>query len=155
MKQKYSYDFFLDQIEKIEEQIGQYEEEAFECEKLRSEIENIENLEEGLRAKYEKKYGIITTAESGSYSMQELIAIREELADTSLLTLIKRFFGIGGRRDEIYRELMSKIQGVLLYLNEELNQHTEKAETAKKAMRWSAEQYETSYREVQKKAVTV
>lgn len=150
MKQKYSYDFFLDQIEEIEEQIGQYEEEAFECEKLRSEIENIENLEDGLRAKYEKKYGIITTAESGSYSMQELIAIREELADTSLLTLIKRFFGIGGRRDEIYRELMSKIQGVLLYLNEELNQHTEKAETAQKAMRWSAEQYETSYREVQK-----
>ena len=76
MKQKYSYDFFLDQIEEIEEQIGQYEEEAFECEKLRSEIENIENLEDGLRAKYEKKYGIITTAESGSYSMQELIAIR-------------------------------------------------------------------------------
>ena len=54
MKQKYSYDFFLDQIEEIEEQIGQYEEEAFECEKLRSEIENIENLEDGLRAKYEK-----------------------------------------------------------------------------------------------------
>lgn len=148
MVKHYCYDYFLEKIEEIERYIEKYEMFEANADSLRNEILNIDELRDGLYEKYGDKYGIITGGESNNYSKDEIQAIREELADTSLLTLIKRLFGIGGRREDIYFDLMSKIQGLLIYLTQSLESNKNMSENAVLNLRTAATDYEALYQAI-------
>lgn len=144
----YGYDDFLDRIEEIENYIERYENIESESATLKDEIANLDELRDGLYDKYGKKYGIITGGEGVQYSKEEIEEIRQELADTSLLTLIKRFLGIGGKKEEIYFELMSKIEGLGIYLNETLERTDAEAANIAALLKKAAGDYEALYQEI-------
>lgn len=150
MLENCTYDDFISEIEKLESKIACFEKESDECNTLKREIQNASALSTQLYEKYHNKYGVINTVETRHYSMEELAQIREELADTSILTLLKRFFGIGKKNDEIYAELMGKLKGLLVYLNEQLEDHRKMRDKAHDAMKISAVLYEKKYTEIQK-----
>ena len=143
-----TYNQFIERIDKLEEKIEAYEQEASECASLKREIDNANSLKSQLFEKYHKKYGIINTVENQRYSLQELAQIRAELADTSFLTLLKRFLGIGKKNDEIYADLMGKIRGLLNYLNEQLQEHEQSMKIVGTAIEHLAAEYEKAYMQV-------
>ena len=145
-----TYEYFLSKIEKLEQYIEAYEFEAEKCNSLKKEIGNCNKLGKDLYEKYHKKYGMISTMENKRYSMEELDQIRAELADTSLLTVLKRFFGIGKRNDEIYADLMGKIHGLAMYLNEELDYYSERLEKEAIRLEENSSVYETNYKQIQR-----
>lgn len=147
-----TYKEFVNKIDILEEKIEAFEKQIAAYRSLRYEIQNAEELKGQLIDKYHAKYGMINEAEQRHYSLTEIESIRAELADTSLLTLIKRFFGIGKKNDEIYAELMGKLIGLLSYLREKLGQQDAITRDAKQKLEDYAIEYENKYLEICKAA---
>lgn len=140
-----TYVKFIEMVDVLEEKIQRLEQQGNGLRSLRYEIQNVEELRNQLIEKYSKKYGVIDSAEQLHYSLAELESIRAELADTSLLTVLKRFLGIGKKNEEIYAELMGKIIGLLAYLHEQLRKQEVTALDAKQQLIDAAENYEQKY----------
>lgn len=140
-----TYEALKNRIVDLENEIGRCEEAYAIGRSLKAEIQNAKELQKQLIEKYAEKYGLIEEAEIRHYTLAELESIRKELADTSLLTLIKRFLGIGKKTEEIYADLMGKIIGLLAYLTEKLNRHKENYLALKSELYDSAVSYEKEY----------
>lgn len=128
------YEKSLALVETFEECISAYENDAREIKRLQNEIARITELKNALFDKYHKKFAVIQEAEIRKYTDAEIEAIRAELLDNSILTILKRFLGIGKKQDVIYAELMGKIKGLTLYLRNALEKKTEEAKAARQQL---------------------
>ncbi len=140
-----TYSVFVEKVENLEQRIKVLENEIAQYQTVQSEIKNAQKLGMQLSEKYANKYGMISEAEQGHYSLAELESIRAELADTSFLTLLKRFFGIGKSNEEIYTDLMRKILGLISYLKIQLEEHGQIMSNARDRLKNEAEEYERAY----------
>ena len=86
-------------------------------------------LANALSERYGSKYSFEGNAIERPYSKEEIDAIKAELLDKSILTLLKRLLGFGKKTGDIYAELMGKLTGLIRYLRKEIsNLETELAE---------------------------
>lgn len=111
------YERFSDRIDPIESLVGAYEEAGNKKEALLRDRKDLGDLRKKLEDQFSKKYGIVKATSNKEYSVTELAQIRAELLDTSFVTLVKRFLGIGRKSDDIYIELMVKLNSVIHFLD--------------------------------------
>ena len=123
------YEESLEWIETFEQYVSEYEKGVQELKKIQADLLQITDLKNTLLEKYSKKFAVIQEAEVREYSAEEIEAIRAELLDNSILTVLKRFLGIGKKQDVIYAELMGKIKGLTLYLRSRLEQKAEETKS--------------------------
>lgn len=109
----------IEYIEKLEEAVEGYEKSTDHFAAIQTEITKTAELKKALYDKYQHKFAVIDNAEVRLYTASELEQIKEELLDNSILTILKRFLGIGKKQDVIYAELMGKIKGLTVYLQTE------------------------------------
>ena len=147
-----TYEDFINKIDDIDRYIEQYEQAVGQCNAAKKEIQDYTKLRENLYAQYHKKLGMIIKTEKHYYSKEELDEIRRELADTKLSTLIKRFLGIGKKRDEIYGELMGKLDAVIDYMKDELSRYECNAEEILSELTRHGSEYESGYKQIKKAA---
>ena len=110
------YQCFSDKIDHIESLVSAYEEAGNKKAALLRDRKDLGDLRKKLEDQFSKKYGIVKATSNKEYSVTELAQIRAELLDTSFVTLVKRFLGIGRKSDEIYIELMVKLNSVIHFL---------------------------------------
>lgn len=113
------YSEYVEYIDKLEEAVAGYEKSTERFAAIQAEITKTAELKKALYDKYHHKFVVIDNAEVRMYSASELEQIKQELLDTSILTVLKRFLGIGKKQDVIYAELMGKIKGLTVYLQTE------------------------------------
>lgn len=128
------YDENLNLIEKFEEYVSLYENNILEIKRVQRELNRVTELKNTLFEKYHKKYVMIQEAEIREYTAAEIETIRRELLDNSILTILKRFFGIGKKQEVIYAELMGKIKGLTFYLRNMLEQKSEEEKVVKEQL---------------------
>lgn len=144
------YEKNLELIDQLEESISCYEQNIRELKKMQRELSKITELKNTLLEKYGKKYAVIQEAEIRKYTQTEIDAIRSELLDTSILTILKRFLGIGKKQDVIYAELMGKIKGLTLYLRSSLERQSQETERARQQMEKYGKKMLNIYRKARK-----
>lgn len=113
------YKDYIELIEGLEENIQVFEEYAGKQAAILKDLDSVEELRQALYEKYHNKFQYVNEEEAHPYTQEEIEEIKSELLDNSILTIIKRFLGIGKRQDVIYAELMGKIKGLTLYLQEQ------------------------------------
>lgn len=114
------YNKMMEYMDKLEEILESYQEEQKKRAQVQQEMQKLKALKDTVYGKYHHKYGSIAVVEAKRYSPRELEAIKAELLDNSILTIIKRFLGIGKKQSEIYADLMGKMNGLYTVLQEEL-----------------------------------
>lgn len=144
------YTDFLESKKQLEQLIAVYEREAEEEHALRREIGNFSKFREQLLEKYGGKFENVEKAAVRRYSRAELEELREELADTSFLTIIKRFLGIGKKAEESYAELVGKLNGLLAFLEEQFKKAGSRVSQAQKELKSAAVAYERDYEHILK-----
>ncbi len=142
------YDESLERIEIFEQCVSEYEKDVQELKKIQGDILHITDLKNTLFEKYSKKFAVIQEAEVREYSAAEIEAVRAELLDNSILTILKRFLGIGKKQDVIYAELMGKIKGLTLYLRSRLEQKSEEAKSDREQLEQCGKRILDNYRNV-------
>lgn len=101
----------------LDESIQSYNEAIEKSAQLSREISNIKAIKGTIESKYAKKYGYIRKAtDMDTYSREDINRLRVELADNSIMTILKRFLGIGKNQEMLYREYMGKVNGLIAYL---------------------------------------
>lgn len=143
------YEESLEWIETFEQYVSEYEKGVQELKKIQADLLQITDLKNTLLEKYSKKFAVIQEAEVREYSTEEIEAIRAELLDNSILTVLKRFLGIGKKQDVIYAELMGKIKGLTLYLRSRLEQKAEETKSFREQLEQCGKKILENYRKVQ------
>lgn len=143
------YEESLEWIETFEQYVSEYEKGVRELKKIQADLLQITDLKNTLLEKYSKKFAVIQEAEVREYSAEEIEAIRAELLDNSILTVLKRFLGIGKKQDVIYAELMGKIKGLTLYLRSRLEQKAEETKSFREQLEQCGKKILENYRKVQ------
>lgn len=143
------YEESLEWIETFEQYVSEYEKGVQELKKIQADLLQITDLKNTLLEKYSKKFAVIQEAEVREYSAEEIEAIRAELLDNSILTVLKRFLGIGKKQDVIYAELMGKIKGLTLYLRSRLEQKAEETKSFREQLEQCGKKILENYRKVQ------
>ena len=114
-------EMFGNLILEIEEKAESYMKTGEKLGISRNDMRKAIDLANALSDKYGKRYTFdMTSVAARPYTKEEIDVIKAELLDNSILTLIKRFFGIGKRTEVIYAELMAKLTGLIRYLQEEI-----------------------------------
>lgn len=141
------YEHFSDRIEKIEEAVSAFEEAGKKRAALDKDRRDYCELRKNLENQFSKKYGVVKATSNKQYSVTELAQIRAELLDTSFVTLVKRFFGIGRKSDEIYVDLMVKLNSVIHYLETSIDEQNQFMDTVAGAIWTMGGEYEKQYTE--------
>ena len=136
----------------IDQCIDQYEQAIKQCNDIKKEIQDYKKLKNDIYTQYHKKLGMVIETREQYYSKKELEEIRRELADTKFSTLIKRLLGIGKRKDEIYGELMGKLNAVIRYMESELSNEEEKLQRILDKLSTQGSGYENIYKQIKKNA---
>ena len=114
-------EMFGNLILEIEEKAESYMKTGEKLGISRNDMRKAIDLANALSDKYGKRYTFdMSSVAARPYTKEEIDVIKAELLDNSILTLIKRFFGIGKRTEVIYAELMAKLTGLIRYLQEEI-----------------------------------
>ena len=122
-------EMFGNLILEIEEKSNLYMETGAELGTTRNDMKKAIELANALSERYGSKYSFEGNAIERPYSKEEIDAIKAELLDKSILTLLKRLLGFGKKTGDIYAELMGKLTGLIRYLRKEIsNLETELAE---------------------------
>ena len=122
-------EMFGNLILEIEEKSNLYMETGAELGIARNDMKKAIELANALSERYGSKYSFEGNAIERPYSKEEIDAIKAELLDKSILTLLKRLLGFGKKTGDIYAELMGKLTGLIRYLRKEIsNLETELAE---------------------------
>lgn len=143
------YERFSDKIEKIESFAAAYEEAGSKKASLLRDRTDLSDLRKKLEDQFSKKYGTVKAVSNKEYSVTELAQIRAELLDTSFVTLVKRFLGIGRKSDEIYIDLMVKLNSVIHFLDLSMEEQDKIMASLAEQIQTEGEAYEGPYRKMQ------
>lgn len=143
------YEHFSEKIEGIEEAVRAYEEAGKKKMALDKDRRDLSDLRKKLEDQFSRKYGVVKAVSNKQYSVTELAQIRAELLDTSFVTLVKRFFGIGRKSDEIYVDLMVKLNSVIHYLENAMGEQDQFMDTIEEKLSSMGAAYEKLYLETQ------
>ncbi len=143
------YQCFSDKIDHIESLVSAYEEAGNKKAALLRDRKDLGDLRKKLEDQFSKKYGIVKATSNKEYSVTELAQIRAELLDTSFVTLVKRFLGIGRKSDEIYIELMVKLNSVIHFLELSVEEQDRAMAVLEAQLAREGESYEVPYRNMQ------
>lgn len=143
------YERFSDKIEKIESLAGAYEEAGNKKSAFLRDRTDLNDLRKKLEDQFSKKYGVVTATSNKEYSVTELAQIRSELLDTSFVTLVKRFLGIGRKSNDIYIDLMSKLNSVIHFLDLKMEEQDKIMASLEEQIQKEGGAYEGPYRKTQ------
>lgn len=143
------YEHFSDKIDQIEKSVSAYEEAGKKRTALDKDRRDLSDLRKKLEDQFSRKYGVVKATSNKQYSVTELAQIRAELLDTSFVTLVKRFFGIGRKSDEIYVDLMVKLNSVIHYLEGAMAEQDQFMDTIEGQLQTMANAYEKQYLDAQ------
>lgn len=101
----------------------------------RNDMKKAIELANALSERYGSKYSFEGKAIERLYSKEEIDAIKAELLDKSILTLLKRLLGFGKKTGVIYAELMGKLIGLIGYLRNEISSLETELETKEEELR--------------------
>lgn len=107
--------------QEVESLSQNYEKVDAKCRAFAEEIERYQTQKKELLAHFGTKYGNVRAGEMRSYTEEELLKLRTELANSAgLLALIKSMLGFGKSQRYFYEELMGKLNGLLSYMGKQL-----------------------------------
>lgn len=144
-----TYEYFAGQIDRIEDLLEAYEEAGNQKEKLQRDRNDLHELRKKLSDQFSKRYGVVNMTTNQQYSVTELAQIRAELLDTSFVTLVKRFLGIGRKSEEIYVDLMVKLNSVIHYLDLSIGEQDRILGGIGEQLKEKGAEYEAQYKAAQ------
>lgn len=142
------YEYFSNRVEEIEKLAELYEKTSNKKAELTKDWKDFSELKKNIEDRFSKKYGTVTAISDKKYSGTELAQIRSEFLDTSFVTLIKRFLGIGRKSEEIYIDLMVKLNSVIHFLELSIEEQNSLMSKLEVQFQKSGSSYETHYQKI-------
>ncbi len=144
-----TYEYFAGQIDQVETLLSAFEEAGNQKEKFLRDRNDLNELRKKLSDQFSKRYGIVNMTTNQQYSVTELAQIRAELLDTSFVTLVKRFLGIGRKSEEIYVDLMVKLNSVIHFLDLSIAEQDRILDSIGEQLKEVGTEYEAQYKTAQ------
>lgn len=140
---------FKQHYQEILKLIHSYYEINSQCNELLTENEQYKRQKEELLARFGNRYGKVGAGEARIYTEQELTQLRLELANSAgLWALIKSMLGFGKNQREVYQELMGKLNGLLNFMQNQIDNCQNEAASVLYKLDQISDQYSLAYKNV-------
>ncbi len=138
----------LSKIEEMEEFLSELEERQTECGNLRQEAEQAENIWKQVYGKYGRKLERIRGSWQQPVTKAEIQQLKQEVFDESIVTRLKRFFGLKEKQLTEYNSLMDRLDFLRDYTNNQVKESETRMEDLKEGLGQTIREYEDTYRGV-------
>lgn len=142
---------FRQRYQEITGLLQRYQELRVHCDELIEENEQYKKQKAELFSRFGKRYGNIKTGEARNYTEQELMELRIQLANSAgVWALIKSMLGFGKSQKDVYAELMSNLNGLLYYMEEQIRNREGEAAAILNRLYQNSEEYSLAYKSVKR-----
>lgn len=140
---------FRQRYQEITGLIRRYQEVDSQCKELITENEQYKKQKGELFSRFGRRYGNVGAGEARNYTEDELTELRLELANSAgLWALLKSMLGFGKSQKDVYCELMGKLNGLLDYMEEQIQDSQGEAAAILNKLYQFSEEYSMAYRSV-------
>lgn len=138
----------LSQIEEMEEYLSELDGRQEELEEVHKEAAQTEEIWRSVYEKYGQKLERIRKPWQQPVSREDIDNLKREVFDESIVTRLKRFFGLKEKQLDEYNRLMDRLDFLKTYLNGQLNEAENCMAELNQALNASFSSYEKAYNRV-------